>query len=321
MISSIKKTAALLLSLTMLAGLTACASQNTPSTAPAPTEPAAAPVNLASLLKEMSFLSTDLGLEAAPEHLDQVQGGAIDPELVGTWITADGDTTYSYDAEGKTTAVIASYGIESEAPYTTLTAGGQKVVVEELSGTSYADGKETAFTQVSYSVYRVDNDALYMVPVSTPGEYMTSFASSVIVFYRADENGSTAAARAKHSVDPASFYGSWANMDETKGGEVTIDEKGFAWNGSVWAMSLDEGRLILEKDGVKTAYSCSLARLRNYEDDTLAKLTGESLGLSLSYTGQDEKDVPNLGELMTDYKTEYGYDQWYYSCTLSMPLQ
>ena len=35
--------------------------------------------------------------------------------------------------------------------------------------------------------------------------------------------------------------------------------------------------------------------------------------LGVSYTGADENDKPNLLPVLTDYKTEFEYDSWYYS--------
>ena len=35
--------------------------------------------------------------------------------------------------------------------------------------------------------------------------------------------------------------------------------------------------------------------------------------LGISFTGADENDKPNLLPVLEDYKTEYGYDSWYYS--------
>ena len=52
--------------------------------------------------------------------------------------------------------------------------------------------------------------------------------------------------------------------------------------------------------------------MKDYDYEDRTQFT-ESTMMGVSYTGADENDKPNLLPVLSDYKTEFGYDSWYYS--------
>ena len=107
-------------------------------------------VNLRDKLSSLMVTDDALGIKGKYSLLSDITDGSIDNELAGTWKTADGETTYTFNEDG-TAKAVSSYG-ESEIKYTCLTLGGYKVICEEVGMESTdADGNTTTSTVLSYS--------------------------------------------------------------------------------------------------------------------------------------------------------------------------
>ena len=89
-------------------------------------------------------------------------------------------------------------------------------------------------------------------------------------------------------------------------GEQTFGEDSFT-------ISFDgKNDLVVEKDGQSTAYNMAVSVMKDYDYEDRTQFTATT-SMGVSFTGADENDKPNLLPLLDDYKTEYGYDTWYYS--------
>ena len=158
---------------------------------------------------------------------------------------------------------------------------------------------------LSFTAYRVENDALYMVTVEERDEMFTSHQSALVMMFRADAGGSTAASIQKNPISMDTFSGSWSGDK----GEFTIENGVLTFDGARYALSLNEkNQLVVEKDGKATVYSMNISDYKTYGD-----WPDETVRLGLYYTGADEADKPNLLPLLDDWKTEYQWEEWYYS--------
>ena len=273
-------------------------------------KPASASVNLIEKLNALTVSDQTLGIAGKYAKLTDIQDGSIDADLIGTWCTPDGETTYTYSEDGVFKATSATFG-DHEATFTCLTIGDYKILCEESElSPEFYDGAQPGDTQISYAAYSVENDALYQVVVEEVNEDFTSTYSVLVTMFRADETGSAAAAIAKNPIDLAALNGTWA--DEDKGsftmadGKLTLGEDDFN-------VSFNEkNQLVVEKDGRSIAYHMAVSKLKEYDYEDRTQFT-ESTMMGLSYTGADENDKPNLLPVLTDYKTEFEYDTWYYS--------
>ena len=267
-------------------------------------------VDVCEKLASLTVTDKALGIDGKYTKLSDISDGSVDPELVGTWTTAAGDMTYDYTANGILKVTSETYG-DSEAPFTCLTIGKYKIVCEELAlDPEFYDGAEEGDTQLSFTAYSVENDALYQVIVEEVNEDYTSNMSALVTLYRADESGSAAAAIAKNPIDMAALNGTWADDEK---GSFTIEDGVLTLGEDSFNISFDEkNALVVEKDGQSTAYHMGVSMMKEYDYEDRTQFT-ESVSIGLSYTGADENDKPNLLPVLTDYKTEYEYDSWYYS--------
>ena len=156
----------------------------------------------------------------------------------------------------------------------------------------------------------MENDALYQVIVEEVNEDYTSSYSSLVTLYRADETGSAAASIAKNPIDLKALNGTWKS--DEKGG-FTLEDGVLTLGADNYNVSFDEkNQLVVEKDGQSTAYHMAVSLMKEYDYEDRTQFTTSTM-MGVNYTGADENDKPNLLPLLTDYKSEYDYDSWYYS--------
>lgn len=277
------------------------------------------PVNLIEKLDSLMTTDRELGIEGKYQLTSDVSGGKIDPELTGTWKTPDGDITYIYNEDGTTKVSTTLYGgDEMDSVYTTIEAGGYKVLCEDSDFYSYGEGSdEPEITRViTYFTYDITGDALYMVPVEIMGDIYTSNSASVTVLYRADENGDVTEAIKANPISLDSVKGDW-NLDEK---HVSISEEGIKIDKGPkeldTEMSLkinDKNKLVVTMGDKETEYDWSISFTKYYAEEDKAEISESYYGLLMNYIGEDEKDKPNLLPVMSDWKTETGYEDWLYS--------
>ncbi len=254
-------------------------------------------VNLRDKLSSLMVTDDALGIKGKYSLLSDITDGSIDNELAGTWKTADGETTYTFNEDG-TAKAVSSYG-ESEIKYTCLTLGGYKVICEEVGMESTdADGNTTTSTVLSYSTYNIDNDALYFTNVEdTTNEITDSAQYALMTMYRADESGSIEASTSGNRISLDSFAGTWT----CEKGEITIDGKTLKLGEDVYNISInDAGKLVAEKDGKATEYSANISVRKQYENEDKTQST-ETVALGLYFTGADDNDKPNLESVLDDW--------------------
>ena len=266
--------------------------------------------------KLTSLMTTDegIGLKGKYAALEDIADGTVDRDLVGTWKTADGKTAYVYNEDG-TSKATSTCG-DSESRFTCITVDAYKVICEEATMTSEdADGNVTESTVLSYSTYEVDNDALFMTVVEdTTDENADSSYTVLVVMYRADDTGSTEASMAKNKIAIDTFAGTWASEK----GEFTIADGKLTLGEDVYDISVNEqGRLVVASGDASTEYPVNLVLRKDYENNDKANAT-ETISMGISYTGADENDKPNLLSVLDDWKTDYQWDDWYYTGTFDL---
>ena len=268
-------------------------------------------VNLRDKLASLMVTDDALGIKGKYKALADITDGSIDKDLVGTWKTADGETSYTFGEDG-TAKATSEYG-DSEVKFTCLTLGEYKVMCEESEMESTdVDGNTTTSTVVSYSTYDVDNNALYFTNVEdTTDENMDSSQYALMTMYRADESGSIDAAVAKNKIALDSFAGTWASEK----GEITIADGTLTVGDDVYDISInDKGKLVVDKDGAFTEYSVNISVRKQYEGDDKTQAT-ETTALGLYFTGADENDKPNLESVLDDWGE---FMPNYYSATFDL---
>ena len=268
-------------------------------------------VNLRDKLASLMVTDDALGIKGKYKALADITDGSIDKDLVGTWKTADGETSYTFGEDG-TAKATSEYG-DSEVKFTCLTLGEYKVMCEESEMESTdVDGNTTTSTVVSYSTYDVDNNALYFTNVEdTTDENMDSSQYALMTMYRADESGSIDAAVAKNKIALDSFAGTWASEK----GEITIADGTLTVGDDVYDISInDKGKLVVDKDGAFTEYSVNISVRKQYEGDDKTQAT-ETTALGLYFTGADENDKPNLESVLDDWGE---FKPNYYSATFDL---
>lgn len=271
-------------------------------------------INIREMLCSLAVSEQTLGIAGKYYRLSDVTNGSVDPDLIGTWSTIDGETTYTYTAEGAATVASPAYS-GSEVQVTCLTVKDYQIICEEISLSPEFGGTDGGETQLSFFSYCIRNDALYQVPIEEVGDAYASTQSSIIVMYRVDENGSAAGSAAKNPISMASFDGKWTSDK----GSVRIKNGVMQCGKDKYSISLNEkAQLIAEKDGLSTTYKTSLCIVKDYSAEDRSQIT-ESIMLNLSYTGTDENDKPNLLPVLDDWHTEHNWDNWYY--TVSFALQ
>ena len=268
-------------------------------------------VNLRDKLESLMVTDDALGIKGKYKALADITDGSIDKDLVGTWKTADGETSYTFGEDG-TAKATSEYG-DSEVKFTCLTLGEYKVMCEESEmESSDVDGNTTTSTVVSYSTYDVDNDALYFTNVEdTTDENMDSSQYALMTMYRADESGSIDAAVAKNKIALDSFAGTWASEK----GEIIIADGTLTLGEDTYDISMsDKGKLIVDKDGAFTEYSVNISVRKQYEGEDKTQST-ETTALGLYFTGADENDKPNLESVLDDWGE---FMPNYYSATFDL---
>ena len=271
-------------------------------------------VNLRDKLSSLMVTDEAAGVKGKYTALSEISDGSVDKDLVGTWKTADGKTSYTYSEDG-TVKASTEYG-DNEAKFTCLNAGDYALICEELQMTSTDEsGNETASTVISYSSYLVENDVLYFTTVEdTTDENMDSSQYALIVMYRADENGSTESAMAKTNISLDSFAGTWV----CEKGEITIDDGKLTCGDDEFDIAMnDKGQLTVERDGEQTAYAVNISVRKQYDDADKTQ-SEETTAMGLYYTGVDETHKPNLLAVMDDWKAEYQWETCYYSAVFDL---
>ena len=278
-------------------------------------------INLRDKLVSLAATDAALGLRDKYSSFDDITGGFIDTDLVGTWNTNYG-LTWTYNEDG--TITDAEGGSDhyrgqtiSTGDYTIqiyyqrficMSVDAYNVICEEAKMTiKDAESKVTESTALSYSTYEVNNDALFLTYTydtfdDTINELLydtieTDYNSAyfyLLVMYRVDENGSTEAAVAKNSISPDTFAGTWVSEN----GEFTVADGKLSLGEDTFDISVD-GRgdvfvnLTVTSDYSTTEYTVFFSVSVQYDDENR---TDEIIDLSmqLSYWSEDENDKPNL---------------------------
>lgn len=272
-------------------------------------------INLLKVFKSLDKREDELGLANKYGSVSDVNFGSIDSGLVGNWLSSDGSESYSFSAEGNIKSRHSLFGTKIETQYTTFNIDGTNIIAYDAVSVSLSDqdGDDRTGTEIAYFAFNIVNDTLYMVNLESINEVYNSFVSTLHILYRADEGYEPAV---KNPVELASLYGSW----DAEGVNLVINEGGFTINGNQFNLSFDgRGKLILEKDGSSTAYSFSLAHQKNYYTSDRSIPSDQKYLLSLYYNGLSPEDRPNLADYFIDWKTEYGWETWYYTLNLSRP--
>ena len=314
-----RKLAAIVLSSALMLAMTACGGSSQTSGGGSSAGTAAEAVNLREKVDALYTTEEDLGLSGKYTSSAEIAEAAIDPELVGTWKTADGSVSYTYREDGTATASTEGYG-GSDYTFTCLTSGNYKLIAEDLEMTEITDGVETTVPSVNYVSYQIADGALYFTIVDALDPNMNQSISQVIAAYKADEKGDISASIAKNPISPASYYGEWTygDMEDRK---LTIDEKGFAAEGmETLPVSVSEsGKLVVGSGDGATEYSAGIAYEKLYDNTNGLQITGENYALALSYTGKDENDRPNLADAMNDWHADYDYEEFYFTLNARRP--
>lgn len=315
-----KRVIASLVSVLMLTALVSCGNTKTEETSSAASDAKSSvdvsvnAVNIREKLSAMIVSDKELDLVGKYNSIADIKDGENDSALIGNWSSSDGSIKCTFDENGVMKMESTMLDSASDVKYTCLTLGDRHIICEDLPVETNDDSDDTAeSTEVSYVSYVVENDALYLLDIeSTTDEGTTSYISSLITLYHADDNGSIDDAIAKNPIDLNSLYGSWTSDN----GDVTIDENGLTLDKDTYKLSFDEkNQLVAEKDGNSTVYQMTLGYSKNYKNAEKTEVEDEKYALSLTYTGADENDKPNLVNVMTDWKTEYGWESWYYNTT------
>lgn len=314
-----RKLAAIVLSSALMLAMTACGGSSQTSGGGSSAGTAAEAVNLREKVDALYTTEEDLGLSGKYTSSAEIAEAAVDPELVGTWKTADGSVSYTYREDGTATASTEGYG-GSDYTFTCLTSGNYKLIAEDLEMTEITDGVETTVPSVNYVSYQIADGALYFTIVDALDPNMNQSISQVIAAYKADEKGDISASIAKNPISPASYYGEWTygDMEDRK---LTIDEKGFTAEGmETLPVSVSEsGKLVVGSGDGATEYSAGIAYEKLYDNTNGLQITGENYALALSYTGKDENDRPNLADAMNDWHADYGYEEFYFTLNARRP--
>ena len=266
-------------------------------------------VDLREKLASLVVTDEALGLAGKYSALSDIRDGSVDPALVGTWVTADGEYAYTYEESGTASVASPSYG-DTQIQFTCLTVNGYSLICEEMIvSPEMNDGVTEETTQLAYTAYSVEEDVLYEVNVEEVSPDFTSSQSALITLYRADENGSTAKSMANNPIALRTLDGTWT----TEKGEITIENGTLTTGSESYSISFNEtNRLVVERDGQSTAYSMAITHMKDYDYEDRTQFTEKTV-LGLYFTGADENDKPNLLSLLDDWKTEYDWDSWYYS--------
>ncbi|MBR6223055.1 MAG: hypothetical protein IKQ71_06425 [Lachnospiraceae bacterium] len=316
-----KKVLVAIMTLIMMVGLAACGGDNSGGSKDDSSKKAQA-VNLGDMIKGLYANSTDLELEGKYQAVSDISDGSIDKELIGTWKSADGSYLYSFSEDGNSHFEHSEYDVKQDSSFTCITAKDKKVLCVDTTMSQYDENDTVTETKVvSYSTYKVTNDALYMVTVDTYDESMNNTNTTIIMLYKADDAGDISASIANNPIAPESLYGEWTS-DEAS---VTIDANGMTVKDAPEAIGSDplpivineNGNITVEAQGKSTEYSFAFSLNRTYSSENPGTIEKECYGLNLFYVGKDENDKPSLDGVMLDWNKEYSSEEYRYSMNLS----
>ena len=263
---------------------------------------AAQKINPLEKLAELTFDDEELGIAGRYKSLTDITDGSVDPALTGSWTTADGMNTYIYNEDGTGRTVTESFG-ENMFDFTCIKSGNVHVVCNEAG--MLGDVEEGTMA-LSYFAYTIENNVLYMVAVEERNPDFPSSQSALIALYRNDEDGNIVDSLAANLYDISAFDGTWTS-DKC---DITIENGKLTSGGESWDVRLNDiNQLVAEKDGGHTVYSMGVSVSIEHDGDN----TTETPCLSLSYTGTDENDKPNLLPVLDDWNAEYDWDSYYYN--------
>ena len=272
-------------------------------------ETAAGRADVTGILSSLFARDDELGLTGKYNSIADIPDGTVDEALEGRWTLADGSTTYSFTAEGIWQAESAE-GPGAETAFTCIEAEGRRLLCEDMAVTRYRDdGEPEESVEVQYTAYRVEGDALYMVSIESAAEQYSSYAANLLMFYREDEQGDNRAAVRDNPIAISSLYGDWTSYP----GDIRIDEQGLTTpEGTFPCFFNEKNQLVIDREGKEPAYPFALSMQKLYTDETKSELEEQCVGMSLSYTGADEQDTPNIPEVLENWKQDYDWETWYY---------
>lgn len=291
------------LCLSMIAAFAGCGAKT-----PGEKSPEAAGVDLREKLAALTVSDKELDIAGKYTALSEIPGITDDPDIVGTWESADGETIFTFTEDGR--AKATALGEENEAPYGCVKIGDYDILCEEIAlSPEFYEGAKEGDTAVTYTAYEIDGDVMYSVTVEEVNEDFTSSMSAIVAMYRVDESGSAAKAKAGNPIALSTFAGTW----ESDKGSFTIEGDKLTLGDESYDISVNEdGALVVGKDGKSTAYGMSIISSKEYDYEDRSKST-QSVGLSLFYVGADENDKPNLVSILEDWKAEYDYEEYRYT--------
>lgn len=282
-------------------------------------------VDLRATLSSLVVRDDALGLAGKYSSVSEIKNGSVDPALIGTWRTADESESYTYSKEGVLTFAWSEDDSVTDAPFTCITANGHNILCTDLPITNYlSDGSSKQSTVLRYTAYLVQNDTLYYVDAESASEKGNTATFSLTTAYKTDDKGSIAESAAKSRISPSTLYGTWKASDgqlqfrfDENGLVVTGDDANYGQKPLAVSFN-DMGQLVVKAGKGSTAYDVALSYKKTYMDEDRENVDSDGFALTLSYTGANRTDKPNLADVLTDWKTEYGYDQWIYSVNLTL---
>ena len=305
MTTKVKRIIPLLLCVAILLSLSACKS--------AKKDIDLGGVDIIEKINTLKTSEESLGLYEKYKTLTEIEGGEIDPELVGKWAMADKSVSFEFTEDGKQKAVSDDYG-EHELTYTCIKIDGFNIICTETTITRVdTDGNETKSPIVTYTAYLVENDALYMASVeSPPNEYVTSSQFMLISMYRYDDKEKFDSIVKENHYSIKTLNGKWSTDKGStviKDGVLTLDDNDY------YVYFDNNNDLVCEGKDSTTTYSFAVTILKNYDIDDKSKFE-EKLVFAINYTGKDKNDTPNLLPLLDDWKKDFDYETYYYTAYL-----
>jgi hypothetical protein len=266
----------------------------------------ASEVNIVEKLNSLTTSDTELGVNGKYEKLSDIKDGKIDADLLGTWVTSDGTTSYAFAKDGTVTATVEGMDEEVKATFTCVKVKDYNILCEEMKSTSEdSDGNVTEGVELAYTAYKIENDVLYQVAVLDTSYEFDSSNLTLLTMYREDKVDE---AMANNPIAVDSINGTWSS-DE---GDIVIDNGILKCGDDEFKISFNEkNQLVATKDGKSTTYDLAIsAKKFSDEEDTVS--------LSLSFTGKDKDDRPNLEAVLIDWKAEYEYDSYYFNSSFDL---
>ena len=275
-------------------------------------------INLRDKLTSLIATDAALGLRDRYASFDDISDGFVDTDLVGTWVSADGEKTWTYNKDGTITADEESdFFLDTERKityaynhqrFTCKKVGGYKVICTEAKSINRdTKGNETESTVLFYFTYDVYNDVLYMTAVVQ--EIITGEEYGITVMYRTDADGSAETSMANNKIAIDAFTGTWASEK----GRFTIEDGKLILGEDVYDISVNEnGLLVVASGDSSTGYWADFYVSVRYDDENGTDVITNT-SMYIHYTGEGANDKPNLLSVLDDLKAKYQWDEWYYS--------